>query len=156
MTSSYVLGSREEANFAQGYAREANGWKTEPATRADKVFASGNLVSTPGDMQLWNRSLLNGTVLSRERLQKMFTVPTAAGPAHTHYANGWFVEPSGVIWHAGTLLGYGTNNMLVPATGYAREADDMLPGTGSNFERDALLRQNPSKHLSDWPTIPRS
>jgi CubicO group peptidase (beta-lactamase class C family) len=119
MTSSYVLGSREEANFAQGYAREANGWKTEPATRADKVFASGNLVSTPGDMQLWNRSLLNGTVLSRETLQKMFTVPTAAGPAHTHYASGWFVEPSGVIWHAGTLLGYGTNNMLVPATGYA-------------------------------------
>ena len=103
MTSSYVLGSREEANFAQGYAREAKGWKTEPATRADKVFASGNLVSTPGDMQLWNRSLLNGTVLSRETLQKMFTVPTAAGPAHTHYASGWFVEPSGVIWHAGTL-----------------------------------------------------
>lgn len=119
MTSSYVLGSREEANFAQGYAREAKGWKTEPATRADKVFASGNLVSTPGNMQLWNRSLLNGTVLSRETLQKMFTVPTAAGPAHTHYASGWFVEPSGVIWHAGTLLGYGTNNMLVPATGYA-------------------------------------
>jgi CubicO group peptidase (beta-lactamase class C family) len=49
----------------------------------------------------------------------MFTVPTVAGPAHTHYASGWFVEPSGVIWHAGTLIGYGTNNMLVPATGYA-------------------------------------
>jgi CubicO group peptidase (beta-lactamase class C family) len=119
MTSSYVLGSREDANFAQGYAREANGWKTEPATRADKAFASGNLVSTPGDMQLWNRSLLNATLLSRESLQRMFTVPTAAGSAHTHYASGWFVEPSGVIWHGGTLLGYGTDNMLVPATGYA-------------------------------------
>jgi CubicO group peptidase (beta-lactamase class C family) len=70
-------------------------------------------------MQLWNRSLLNATLLSRETLQKMFTVPTAAGPAHTHYASGWFVEPSSVIWHAGTLLGYGTNNMLVPTTGYA-------------------------------------
>ena len=34
-----------------------------------------------------------------------------------------------------------------------READDVLPGTGSNFEHDALLPQNPSKHLSDWPTI---
>jgi Beta-lactamase len=58
------------------------------------------------------------TPLSRETLQKMFTVPTVAGPAHTHYASGWFVEPSGVLWHAGTLAGYGTNNMLVPATGY--------------------------------------
>jgi CubicO group peptidase (beta-lactamase class C family) len=119
MMSSYALGSREETNFAQGYARETKDWKAEPATPADKIFASGNLVSTPGDMQLWNRALLNATVLARETLQKMFTVPTAGGPAHTHYASGWFVEPSGVIWHAGTLAGYGTNNMLVPATGYA-------------------------------------
>ena len=119
MRSSYVLGSREDTNFAQGYGQEPHGWKPEPATAADKAFASGNLVSTPGDMQLWNRSLLNATLLSRETLQKMFTVPTAEGPAHTHYASGWFIEPSGVIWHAGTLAGYGTNNMLVPATGYA-------------------------------------
>jgi CubicO group peptidase (beta-lactamase class C family) len=119
MTASYQLGSRDESNFAQGYAREAHGWKPEPVTPADKTFASGNLVSTPGDMQLWNRSLLNATLLTRETLRKMFTIPTVAGPAHTHYASGWFVEPSGVIWHAGTLIGYGTNNMLVPATGYA-------------------------------------
>jgi len=119
MTGSYQLGSRDESNFAQGYAKEAHGWKSEPVTPADKAFASGNLVSTAGDMQRWNRSLLNATLLSRETLQKMFTVPTVAGPAHTHYASGWFVEPSGVIWHAGTLAGYGTNNMLVPATGYA-------------------------------------
>jgi CubicO group peptidase (beta-lactamase class C family) len=119
MTSSYVLGSREEANFAHGYGQQAHGWKPEPVTPADKAFASGNLVSTPADMQRWNRSLLNGTLLSRETTKKIFTVPTAEGPAHTHYASGWFVEPGGVIWHAGTLLGYGTNNMLVPATGYA-------------------------------------
>jgi CubicO group peptidase (beta-lactamase class C family) len=119
MPSSYALGSREDPNFAQGYSREADGWKMEPATPADKAFASGNLVSTPSHMQRWNRSLLNATLLCRETLQKMFTVPTVTGPAHTHYASGWFVEPSGVIWHAGTLIGYGTNNMLVPATGYA-------------------------------------
>ena len=115
MTSSYPLGARDDSNFAQGYGKEAHGWKPEPATPADKTFASGNLVSTPADMQRWNRSLLNATILSRETLRKIFAVPTA----HTHYASGWFVEPSGVIWHAGTLAGYGTNNMLVPATGYA-------------------------------------
>jgi CubicO group peptidase (beta-lactamase class C family) len=119
MTGSYQLGSRDESNFAQGYAKEAHGWKSEPVTPADKAFASGNLVSTPGDMQRWNRSLLNAILLSWESLQKMFTVPPVAGRAHTHYASGWFVEPSGVIWHAGTLIGYGTNNMLVPATGFA-------------------------------------
>ncbi|MFZ0917497.1 MAG: serine hydrolase domain-containing protein, partial [Candidatus Udaeobacter sp.] len=115
MTSSYQLGTRNETNFAQGYGKETHGWKPEPATPADKAFASGNLVSTPGDMQYWNRSLLNATVLSRETLKKIFTVPTA----HMHYASGWFVEASGVMWHGGTLAGYGTNNMLVPGTGYA-------------------------------------
>jgi len=115
MTSSYQLGTREETNFGQGYGKETHEWKPEPPTPADKVFASGNLVSTPGDMQRWNRSLLNATVLSRETLKKIFTVPTP----HMHYASGWFVEPSGVMWHAGTLAGYGTNNMLVPGTGYA-------------------------------------
>ena len=119
MTSSYALGERSDDNFAQGYAPEENRWKKEPATAADAAFASGNLVSTPGDMQRWDRSLLNATVLSRESLRRMFTVPTSAGTAHTHYASGWFVEPSGVIWHGGTLAGYATANMLIPRTGHA-------------------------------------
>src|SRR5438445_313483 len=37
MTSSYALGSREDANFAEGYSREADGWKSQPATPADKA-----------------------------------------------------------------------------------------------------------------------
>ena len=114
MTSSYQLGSHDDSNFAQGYGKESHGWKPEPATPADKAFASGNLVSTAEDMQRWNRSLLNATILSGETVKKIWTVPSS----HTHYASGWFVEPSGVMWHAGTLAGYGTNNMLVPGTGY--------------------------------------
>jgi CubicO group peptidase (beta-lactamase class C family) len=119
MRSSYVLGSRNDANFAQGYAREDGRWQKAPATAADRAFASGNLVSTAADMQRWNRSLLNATILSRASLRKMFEVPTFAGSAHTHYAYGWFVEPSGVIWHGGTLAGYSTVNFLVPSTRYA-------------------------------------
>ncbi len=119
MTSSYVLGSRRDSNFAHGYEPARNGWKSAPFTRADAAFASGNLVSTAGDMQRWNRSLLGATLLTRETLQRMFTVPTLVGPTHTHYASGWFVEPSGVVWHGGTLAGYGTVNMLIPAAGYA-------------------------------------
>ncbi len=119
MTYSYTLGSRDDPNFAQGYAPEGDGWKLESATIADRTFASGNLVSNPGDMQRWNRSLLNATVLSRETLLKMFTIPTVSGPAHTHYAYGSFVEPSGIIWHGGSLAGYGTVSMLFPESGHA-------------------------------------
>jgi hypothetical protein len=49
----------------------------------------------------------------------MFTVPALTAGAMTNYASGWFVEPNGSIWHGGTLEGYGTVNMLVPATGHA-------------------------------------
>lgn len=119
MSSSYVLGERADDNFAHGYAREANTWKKESFTAADAAFGSGNLVSTPADMQRWDRSLLNATLLRRATLNIMFTVPTASGSAHTHYASGWFVEPSGAIWHGGTLAGYGTANLLIPRTGHA-------------------------------------
>jgi D-alanyl-D-alanine carboxypeptidase len=119
MSSSYVLGSRSDDNFAQGYAREDHRWKSAPANAADRTFASGNLVSTAGDMQRWDRSLLNATILSRASLRKMFEVPTLVGRAHTHYASGWFVEPSGAVWHGGSLAGYGTVNFLVPSSGYA-------------------------------------
>ena len=115
-----MLGERADENFAQGYAPQGHGWKNEPVTAEDtRRFASGNLVSTPADMQRWDRSLLNATILSRESLRGMFAVPTSAGTAHTHYASGWFVEPSGVIWHGGTLAGYATANMLIPRAGHA-------------------------------------
>jgi D-alanyl-D-alanine carboxypeptidase len=119
MASSYRLGTRSDPNFAQGYAPEGHRWKTESFTAADAAFASGNLVSNPADMQRWDRSLLNATLLSRRTLRKIFTVPATPDSAISRYASGWFVEPSGVIWHGGTLAGYGTCNTLFPMTGHA-------------------------------------
>lgn len=119
MSESYRLGARNDSDFAHGYAPQGKGWKPERATAADAAFASGNLVSTAGDMQRWNRSLLNAEILSRQSLHAMFTVPQTGRGAPIHYAGGWFVEPSEVIWHGGTLAGYGTVNMLIPATGHA-------------------------------------
>jgi len=119
MASSYRLTTRSDPNFAQGYAPAGHRWKTESFTAADAAFASGNLVSNPGDMQRWDRSLLNATLLSRHTLRKIFTVPATPDSAISRYASGWFVEPSGIIWHGGTLAGYGTCNMLFPMTGHA-------------------------------------
>ena len=67
-------------------------------------------------------------------------------------------SPSMVL-HALTLAREAASGSLgsqrSPGSAFAKQMD-VLPGTGSNFERDALLRQDPSKHLSDWPTIARS
>jgi D-alanyl-D-alanine carboxypeptidase len=120
MTSSYVLGARKDPNFAEGYSPTGNAWKPEPATPADRTFASGNLVSTVSDMQRWNRSLLNATILSRNSLREMFTVPQASEREHVYYGSAWFVEPHDrAIWHGGALSGYGTVNMLIPQSACA-------------------------------------
>jgi CubicO group peptidase (beta-lactamase class C family) len=119
MSSSYQLGTRNDPDFAEGYKKDGNGWKPEPATAADKVFASGNLASNVSDLQRWDRALLNASLLPRKSLDEIFTVPTLSSGAKTIYASGWFVEPGGVIWHGGDLLGYGTANVLIPASGHA-------------------------------------
>jgi len=119
MSSSYQLGTRRDPDFAEGYAREGSGWAPAPATAADRVFASGNLASTVSDLQRWDRALLNATLLPRKTLDEVFTVPTLTSGARTIYASGWFVEPSGIVWHGGQLPGYGAANVLVPATGHA-------------------------------------
>jgi CubicO group peptidase (beta-lactamase class C family) len=119
MSSSYQLGTRDDLDFAEGYVAEGDGWKLEPATAADRIFASGNLASNASDMQRWDRALLNATLLSRKSLDEMFAVPTLSSGAETIYASGWFIEPNGVVWHGGALLGYGAANVLIPGSGHA-------------------------------------
>lgn len=119
MSSSYMLGNHRETNFAEGYAAQGGGWKPAPLTPGDRLYASGNLASTAGDMQRWNRAILNATLLPRATLKEMFTVPALGSAARSIYAAGLFIEPNGAIWHAGGLAGYGTVNILVPASGHA-------------------------------------
>jgi CubicO group peptidase (beta-lactamase class C family) len=119
MTSSYRLGTRADPDFAEGYAPDGAGWKPAPANVADKTFASGNLASNAADMQRWNRALLNATLLPRQSLREMLAVRALSSGATTTYASGWMVEPGGPIWHGGALDGYGTTNLLVPASGHA-------------------------------------
>ncbi|HEY5088877.1 MAG TPA: serine hydrolase domain-containing protein, partial [Polyangia bacterium] len=119
MSSSHQLGVRADSDFAEGYGPDGKGWKRAPASAADKTFASGNLVSNAADMQRWDRALLNATLLSRKTLKEMFTLNRLSSRATAIYASGWFVEPNGAIWHGGALEGYGTANVLVPASGHA-------------------------------------
>ncbi len=119
MSSSYQLGTRNDPDFAEGYAADGDGWKLEPATAADKIFASGNLASNASDLQRWDRALLNATLLPRKSLDEMFAIPTLSSGAETIYASGWFIEPNGTIWHGGELLGYGAANVLIPSSGHS-------------------------------------
>jgi hypothetical protein len=63
--------------------------------------------------------LLNAMLLSPATLRQIFTLPSTPDTAISHYASGWLIEPSGIIWHPGALDGYGTVDMLFPMTGHA-------------------------------------
>jgi len=119
MTSTYQLGTRSDSDFAEGYAPNGKDWTAAPVSAADKIFASGNLASNTVDMQRWNRAVLDATLLPRKSQEEMFVVTPLSSGAKMNYASGWFVEHGGPIWHGGALAGYGTTNMLVPATGHA-------------------------------------
>ncbi len=119
MTSTYQLGTRSDSDFAEGYAPDGKGWKAAPVSAGDRIYASGNLASNTADMQRWNRAVLNATLLPRKSQDEMFAVVPLSSSAKMNYASGWYVEPGGPIWHGGALEGYGTTNMLVPASGHA-------------------------------------
>jgi CubicO group peptidase (beta-lactamase class C family) len=119
MNQTAVLPANPDGDFAYGYARSGDAWIAAPPSAADRIFASGNLASTLADMQLWNQSLLRATLLSQTSLNAMLSVPHLTSGAQSNYASGWFIEPSGVFWHGGTLAGYGTANVLVPTTGHS-------------------------------------
>jgi D-alanyl-D-alanine carboxypeptidase len=119
MGATSLLDAQTDGDVAQGFERADDRWVAAPPTAADRIFASGNLISTLADMQRWDRALLQNALLSESSRRTMLTVPVLASGARTNYASGWFVEPSGVFWHGGTLAGYGTTNVLVPATGHS-------------------------------------
>lgn len=75
MTSSYVLGTRSDKDFADGYSAEGNSWKPAPLSAADRAFASGNLASNPGDMQRWNRALLTRNCSPASRCRRSSRCP---------------------------------------------------------------------------------
>lgn len=81
---------------------------------------AGSIISTVGDLFLWDKALRNGTVLSREETAKLFT-PYASVQGPLSYGYGWNIAPTPrgthVIFHAGDLGGYNSDMRLYPDEG---------------------------------------
>ncbi len=79
--------------------------------------AAGAIVSTAGDMALWDEALAAGRVVSPSDLKLMQTPGTLANGTPTDYGFGWLIdtfdgEPR--IWHNGGTFGSSSSNMLFP------------------------------------------
>jgi CubicO group peptidase (beta-lactamase class C family) len=60
-------------NLAVGYLKRVNRYQREPEIHSSNAFGTGNIISTPGDLLLWNMAFEPGVLLSDKMIDKMFT-----------------------------------------------------------------------------------
>ncbi len=105
------------ANAALGYQKDGDGWK--PYMRLGNNRGGGAIVSTVGDLLVWNDALASGR-LGRFVTEKIHEQAKLANGRQLKYARGLIVDstPGGVvISHSGGAAGYSTWMGRVPEHG---------------------------------------
>lgn len=100
---------------ASGYVGTEDGLENATYRHMSWPYAAGALYSTAKDLLLWERALLNETLISRASTEAMFT------PELDGFAYGWVVgEFAGrkTIGHAGGTVGFSANIDRIPADRY--------------------------------------
>lgn len=104
-------------NRALAYERTGNGWKQDMLFGNDR--GGGALLSTAGDLLIWNEALNNGRLgaFVTRKLQE----PTRLNNFRKlSYARGLIVQPhrgGSVVWHSGDAAGYHSWLGRLPAQG---------------------------------------
>lgn len=119
MTHTGVEGISPSLAHATGYGT-IFGSTPVPTESIDSsfFFSSGSLFSTVGDLQLWDRALASGKVISPQSLTEMFKprVPIAPG-SPVSYGYGWLLTTFAghtVEFHDGSLPGFQSVNIIDP------------------------------------------
>jgi D-alanyl-D-alanine carboxypeptidase len=73
---------------------------------ASAVWSAGNAVSTPGDLLIWIRALMDGTLLNEQTYEEQFSL-VSTGHGSDAYGLGVEVRNNS-RGHAGSVLGYQT------------------------------------------------
>jgi CubicO group peptidase (beta-lactamase class C family) len=118
MTHSYY-GSWSDVipNRAAGYDKENDHFVNTPYLSMTQPYAAGSLMSTVGDLALWDRALSGGTLLKKESLDRMFTSGALTSGQLTRYGYGWtFHDLAGkkVIEHGGDINGFSCDVLRIP------------------------------------------
>ena len=133
--------ARRDASYAQGYAWFGLG-DPEPAEpeAAGWAAAAGGIWSTPEDLLIWDRALLEGRVVPAAYLSQMTTPRRLAGGASTNYGFGLSVAVANgdTIWsHGGAVSGFAAQNTVVPRT---RSAVVVLSNAEASVTSGPLVR----------------
>lgn len=105
-------------NRAEGYAYGADEPVHAPYLSMTQPHAAGSLLSTVGDLAIWDAALYTDALLTAESREAMFTKPTLNSGEESNYAFGFMIgefrgTPS--ISHGGGIPGFVTNAIRLPA-----------------------------------------
>ena len=101
---------------AQGYGKDATGWRNAPFIDMTQPFSAGALCSSALDLARWNQALSSGKVVSGGSYREMTTPTGAAAPRHYGFGLMQDTIAAGhrVIMHGGGIPGFSTFNAWLP------------------------------------------
>ena len=144
--------ARRGAAYAQGYASfalsdmepaepEASGW----------AAAAGGIWSTPSDLLIWDRALMDGRVVAAPYFAQMTSPRQLANGSSTGYGFGLGIGMVGadtLLSHGGAVSGFNAANQMIPAS---RSAVVALANAETNINTGFLRRMTVPFH----PAPPR-
>ena len=121
--SGYGPSDYPTSQYARGYRLDGEEFKDERKYDMSIPFAAGGLVSTVGDLVLWQRALISGEVVSPESYKRMRTTGVLNSGKRFNHGFGLFVghdDGLRAIKHAGKIMGFSS------ATAYYSQRDITL------------------------------
>lgn len=117
MNTSYY-GSHKEVikNRAKGYQKEEEIVNAEYLSMT-QPYSAGSIMSTVGDLFIWNRAIRSNKLVKKETIDLAFTNYTLNNGEEINYGYGWVlndINGSQSIEHGGGIFGYTTYSTYLP------------------------------------------
>lgn len=115
--SGYASDRKVIRNRAYGYHKKEYGYVNKTVISFSVPFASGSLMSTAGDMLIWQTALNKNVLLNANSTKKLFTNYTLANGKNISYGYGWHLRdingtPSRE--HGGSVFGFKSMGVYIP------------------------------------------
>ncbi len=104
-------------NRANGYQKNGETLINAEYLSLTQPYAAGSIMSTIGDLHLWQRAITNNVLITEESKQQAWTSAQLNDGSLTYYGYGWGINEindSPSVEHSGGIFGYNTNGIYLP------------------------------------------
>ncbi|MEZ4899374.1 MAG: serine hydrolase [Saprospiraceae bacterium] len=104
-------------NRIPGYAKNGDTLVNAPYLSMTQPYAAGSLLSTTGDLAIWNHAVFSDQVITAASRQKAHTPYVLNDGSPTRYGYGWFIGDrweEATIEHSGGIHGFLTQSIYFP------------------------------------------